>query len=73
MCDVSTQPIVVLAHHEQDLAVRLQPEDAVADVDAGLFQLSREADVRGLVEARFELDHDGDLLAVARGIDQITR
>src|SRR5215207_6253834 len=52
---------------EADLGMRLQPDDAVGDVDAPGLQLARPDDVRLLVETRLELDEHGDLrLLVAR-------
>ena len=63
---VAAQAVVVLAHDQDHLAVGLQPDDAVGDVDADVLQPARELDVGRLVEARLELDHHRDLLAVAR-------
>ncbi len=57
----------VAANDERELAVGLVAEDAVEDLHAGVFELARPADVGGLVEARHELDDDGDVLAL-RGL-----
>jgi hypothetical protein len=61
----------VPADDEDHLAVRLEPDDAVGDVDADLLEPPRPADVGGLVEARLELHEHGNLLAVARGVDEV--
>jgi hypothetical protein len=70
---VAAQPIVVLAHDQDHLAMGLQADDAVGDVDAVLLELIGELDVRCLVEARLELDDDGHLFAVARRGAQIAQ
>ncbi len=58
------------SHDQQQLGVRLVADDAVDDLDAGLLQARRDLDVGRLVEARAQLDHGRDLLAVARGLHQ---
>ena len=68
---VAPEPGVVAAHHQHDLGVGLEADHAVHDVDADLLQPARPLDVGGLVEARLDLDHDRDLLAVARRLDQV--
>ena len=60
----------LLAHDEGDLRVRLEPDDAVGDVDARLLECARPDDVRLLVEARLELDERDDLLPGLRGVEQ---
>ena len=67
---VAPDPGAFLAHDEQDLGVGLQPDEAVHDVDAGLFELAGPFDVGLLVEAGLELDERDDLLARLRGPDQ---
>ena len=68
---VPPQPIVVLPHHQNRLAVRLQPHDPVRDVDAVPAEPVRPPDVGRLVEPSLEL-HDGrDLLAVPGRLDQV--
>ncbi len=64
---VAAQPALFAAHDERGLAVRLQTHDAVHHVHAGLLELARPDDVVLFVEAGFELDQRGDLLAVLRG------
>ena len=54
-------------HHQRDLAVRLQADQTVDDVHAGVFQAPRPGDVVRFVEPRLDLDQDRDLLAVLRG------
>ena len=68
---VQAQPVEVLAHHENHLAVGLQSHHAVGDVDPRLLQAARPPDVRRLVETRLQLDHHRDLLAVAGRVEQI--
>jgi hypothetical protein len=51
---VVRQPALLLADDEGELAVRLEADEAVDDVDAGLLELARPRDVRLLVEARLD-------------------
>ena len=60
---VAADRAALVADDEQDLGVRLQADEAVDDVDAGLLQRLRPLDVRLLVEARLQLDERDDLLA----------
>ena len=46
--------------------MRLEADDAVEDLYPGIFEIARPADVRGLVEAGHQLDHDGDFFALRR-------
>ena len=57
-------------HDERELAVRLETDQAVDDVAAGLLELAGPADVGLLVEARLDLDDDQHLLAGAGGVHQ---
>ena len=60
----------LLPYDQGQLAVGLEPDDAVDDVAAGLLQLARPGDVGVLVEAGLDLhDHD-DLLARLGRVDQ---
>ena len=65
--DVTANAVVLAAHHQGDLAVRLQADEAEDDVHAGLLQLARPDDVAFLVEAGLQLDDGGHLLAVVGG------
>src|SRR5437773_327554 len=58
------------AHHQPGLAMRLQADDAVHDVHAGLFERTGPHDVVLLVEPGLELHERGHLLAVLGGTDQ---
>ena len=49
----------------------LQAEHAIGDMDTGLFQSAGPPDVGGLVETGLQLDDDGDLFAVAGGLDEM--
>ena len=51
--------------------MRLESDDAVHDVDAGLFEGASPRDVRRFVESRFELDERDDLLARLRCADEV--
>ena len=68
---IAAQAVEIAAHHQDHLGVRLEPDHAVHDVDAGALQPVGPLDVGRLVEARLDLDHHGDLLAVARRFDQV--
>ena len=69
--DIAAQPGALAADDEQRLAVRLEPDQAVDDVRAGLLELAGPVDVRLLVEAGLDLDEDDDLLALLGGADQV--
>ena len=60
---VAAQAVAVVAHDEHALGVRLQPDEAVDDMDAGTFEHLRPGDVRLLVEAGLELDEHRNLHA----------
>ena len=70
--DVAVAPDrrALAAHHQARLAVRLEPDQAVHHVHAGLFQCAGPLDVGLLVEARLDLDQRDDLLARLGGVDQ---
>src|SRR6266851_8840827 len=68
---IAAQAVVVLPHDLDDLAVSLEPDDAVYNVDSELLEPGREVNIGFLVEPRLELDHDGDLLSVASRVAQI--
>src|SRR6266849_6244373 len=68
---VAAQAVVVLPHDLDDLAVSLESEDAVYNVDSKLLEAGREVNIGFLVEPRLELDHDGHLLSVARRVAQV--
>ena len=63
-------PSVSLPHDEAQLAVGLQVDEAVDDVDAGRLQAGRPLDVVALVEPRLQLDEHRHLLAGLGGLDQ---
>ena len=62
---VAADAVGLLAHDEQDLAVRLQPDEPVHDVHARLLEAAGPLDVGLLVETGLELDERHDLLALA--------
>ena len=63
-------PVGLVAHHHRQLAVRLEPDQAVDDVAAGLLELAGPADVGLLVEAGLDLDDHQHLLAGLGGVDE---
>ena len=56
--------IGVAADEQGQLAVRLEADDAVKDLDACVFKVARPADVGGFVEAGDEFDDGSDLLGL---------
>ena len=67
---VAAQPVAVVADNERELAVRLEPDQAVDDVDAGLLELLAPVDVVLLIEAGLDLHQGQHLLAVAGSLDE---
>ena len=63
--DVPAEAVWLLAHHQRQLHVRLEPLHAVRDVSSRLLELLAPADVGRLVEARGDLHQDSHLLAAA--------
>ena len=68
--DVGAEPSRLAAHHQRDLGVGLELDEAVDHLDAGALQVARPLDVGFLVEARLELDQRGDGLAGLGRLDQ---
>src|SRR5262245_44950383 len=58
---VATQTVVILAYDQCRLAVGLETDDAVDDMDACLFQGVRHGQVLLLIEASREFDQAGYL------------
>ncbi len=67
---VAPQTLFLAPHHHDQFGVRLEAEYAVHDVRAGFLQLGREFNIGFFVEARAQLDDDGDVLAGCRCVDQ---
>ncbi|CAB4922068.1 unannotated protein [freshwater metagenome] len=67
---VAAQLVTVISDDHGKLAVRLQPDKAVDDVNPGLLELAAPVDVVLLIESRFDLDNREDLLAVLGRIDE---
>ncbi len=67
---VAAQRPSLAAHDEGHLRVGLVPHDPVDHVGPGLLQGLRELDVRLLVEAGAQLDHDRDLLPLPRRVHE---
>ena len=67
---VAAQAILLLAHHFDEFAVRLQTDDAVHHVHAGTFKLAGPVDVGILVESGLDLDQSQHLLAGMGCVDQ---
>ena len=68
--DIGVQLTAFAAHHQADLGVRLELDEAVDHLHAGAFQVARPFDVRRFVEAGLELDQRGDRFARFRRLDQ---
>ena len=67
---VALDAVGFLPHDQRQLAVHLEVDQAVDDVDAGRFQPRRPGDVVALVEARLQLDQHRHLLALFGRLDQ---
>ena len=63
-------PVGGAAHDQGKLGVRLQAHESRDHVNTVPLQTSGPGDVACLVESRFELDDDGDILAGERGPSQ---
>src|SRR5690606_19092675 len=61
---------VLVAHHQSDVRVGLEPDHAIHDVHAGVLEALRPLDVALLVEAGFQLDEGHHLLAGLGRLDQ---
>jgi len=70
---IAPQAVGLLPDDEARLAVSLEAGAAVDDVSAHLLERTGPADIRLLIEARLQLDEDGDLLAVFDGRPQRVR
>ena len=68
--DVAADALGLVSHDHRQLAVGLEPDEAVDDVAAGLLELARPADVGLLVEAGLDLDDHQHLLAGLGGVDE---
>ncbi len=67
---VAPQLVTVVPHHHRELAVRLQADQSVDDVDSCLLQFSCPVDVVLLIEARLDLHEGEHLLAHLRRGDE---
>ena len=67
---VTTQVVALAAHHQGELAVRLQAHDAVHHVHARAFQLTSPRDVGFLIKASLNLDQRHNLLASLSRLNQ---
>ena len=63
-------PVGLVAHDHRQLAVRLEADQPVDDVAAGVLELAGPLDVGLLVEAGLDLDEHQHLLAGLGGVDQ---
>ena len=61
--DIGRKRAAFAAHHQRQLGVGLELDEAVDHLHAGAFEVARPADVGLLVEARLELDQRGHRLA----------
>ena len=68
--DIGRQAAALAAHHQRQLGVGLQFEEAVHHLHAGAFEIARPADIGFLVEPRLQLDQRGHRLAGLGGLRQ---
>ena len=68
--DIGVQVSALAAHHQADLGVGLERDEAIDHLHAGAFQVARPFDVGGFVETGLEFDQRGDRLARLRRLDQ---
>ena len=68
--NVPADAVVIAAHHQRRLAVGLEADDPVDDVDAGFLEHAGLVDVVFLVEPGLKLDERGHLLLVFGGTRQ---
>ena len=61
--------ILVAAHQQGQLAMGFEADHPVEDLHSGVLHAARPADIRGLVEARHQLDHQRGFLG-GRGLNQ---
>ena len=59
----------ISADQQRQLAMCLQPDQAMENLYAGIFQIARPADVRGLVKARLQLHYRRHFF-LGSGLDQ---
>ncbi len=67
---VSAQSVQLLTHGHCELGVGLETDNAVNDVNAGLFKLLSQFHIAMLVEARLKLNEYGNLFAFLGGADE---
>lgn len=68
--DVATDHAELATDHQRDLAMGLEPDQAVDHVHARFLQHTRPRDVAAFVEAGLDLHDRGDLLAVFRSANE---
>jgi len=67
---VAPNAISLPTDHETALAVGLQSDESIDNVDAGFLHLFGPVDIGGFVEARFELNEGRDLFIGLCSVDQ---
>src|SRR5580692_4146532 len=70
--DIGAKLPALATDDEADLGVGLKLDEAVNDLSAGAFEITRPFDVRLLVETRLELDKSSDRLAGLCRLDERT-
>ena len=68
--NVGREAAAFATHHQRQLGVGLELEEAIDDLHAGAFEIARPADVGFFVEARLQFDQRRDGLAGIGGLDQ---
>ena len=61
---VAAQAVIVLPDNKDHLAVGLQPDDAIGDMDTRFLKIGRPAVVGLLVKTGLECKHHRDLLSI---------
>ena len=64
--DVAADALFLAAHHQRDLTVCFQPQQAVDNVAAGFFQHLRPENIVFLVKTGFQLNQDRHLFSIVR-------
>src|SRR5437667_3785679 len=68
--DVAPELVGIAANDEQRFAMRLQTDYAVDHMSSGFFQTTRPLNVARLIEARSQLDNNGNLFSGIRCMDE---
>src|SRR6202051_4195898 len=62
MCVLTSDSIRIAASQQGKFTMRLETDQPVKNLDAGIFQIASPADILRLVEARFQFHHGSNFL-----------